>query len=114
MSGGIRPVYVHPGRQAEALGAALRGLGFTVTVLRTGPHQRHPCVTVDSGPLRIAYQTGYVYAAPGDGGDWWFWQPSAADVVVMERIAPLSDVSVTADSVARTLTRARVLGLQAS
>jgi hypothetical protein len=114
MSGTVRPVYLNPGSQAEALGAALTGLGFTVEVLRRDGHHQHPCVVVNSGPARVVYRTEYVYAAPDDDGDWWFWQPSASDPVAMERIAPVSDVSVTADHVDRTLTRARILGRQAS
>jgi len=55
------------------------------------------------------------YAAPGRDGQWWFWQPSAqGDAVDLEPIAPISAVSVTADAVSRTLTRARILGRQAS
>jgi hypothetical protein len=114
MSGTVRPVYLNPGSQAEALGAALTGLGFTTEVLRWRAHLHHPCVVVNSGPARVANRTEYVYAAPDDDGDWWFWQPAATDSVAMERIAPLSDVSVTADHIDRTLTRARILGRQAS
>ena len=115
MTGAVRPVYLNPGVQAQALGAALARLGFTVEVLKWRAHQRHPCVVVGSGPGRIVRATGYVYAAPDGDGQWWFWQSSClADPVGLERIAPLSDVSVTADTVARALTGTRVLGRQAS
>lgn len=114
MSGQVRPVYLNPAVQAEALGAALSRLGFTAEVLRRGGHQQHPCIVIRSGPGLVACRTEYVYAAPDGDGDWWFWQPSVADIVAMERIAPVSEVSMTADVIARALTRARVLDLQAS
>jgi len=107
MSGAVRPVYLHLGNQAQALGAALRRLGFTTMVLTSRAHRRHPCVTVGSGPDRAAHRVEHVYGAPDDDGDWWFWRPSPDDPVVMERVAPLSDVSVTADAIARVLTSAR-------
>jgi len=115
MTGAVRPVYLNPGVQADALGAALRRLGFAVQVLKSRGHHRHPCVVVDTGPDRVVKATGYVYAAPGRDGQWWFWQPSAqGDAVDLEPIAPISAVSVTADAVSRTLTRARILGRRAS
>jgi hypothetical protein len=115
MSGQIRPVYLHPGNQAEALAAALNQLGFTAEVLRQRGHQQHPCIVVDSGPARIVRATEYVYAGPDEAGQWWFWVSSSQqDPVDLEPIAPISDVSATADHLARALTCARVHGLQAS
>jgi hypothetical protein len=114
MSGQVRPVYLHPGNQAEALGEALAKLGFTTEVLKTGGHQQHPCVVVGSGPGRVVRATEYVYAGPDEGGQWWFWVSSSLeDPVDLEPVAPVSDVSVTADHLARTLTAARVPGLRA-
>jgi hypothetical protein len=56
----------------------------------------------------------YVYAGPDEAGLWWFWVScSLTDPVGMEPVAPISDVSVTADHIARTLTCARVQGRQA-
>jgi hypothetical protein len=63
---------------------------------------------VTSGLTRFLDQAEYVYAAPGDDGDWWFWLASSHDPLVTEPVAPLSDVSVTADRIARTRTRARI------
>lgn len=115
MSGQVRPVYLHPGNQAEALGDALAKLGFTTEVLKTRAHQQHPCVVVDSGPEQTMQATEYVYTGPDEAGQWWFWLSSSLeDPVDLEPVAPISDVSATADHIARTLTRARVLGRQAS
>jgi len=113
MSGTVRPVYLNPGTQAGALGAALARLGFTTEVLKARAHRMHPCVVVSSGLTRLLQQPEYVYAAPDDDGDWWFWWPSPDDFMVLEPIARLSEVSVTADRIARTRTRASV-GRQAS
>jgi hypothetical protein len=113
MSGAVRPVYLNPGTQAAALGTALARLGFTVEVLKARAHLKHPCVVVSSGLTRLLHQPEYVYAAPGDDGEWWFWWPSPDDLVVLEPIARLSEVSVTADRIARTRARAGV-GRQAS
>jgi hypothetical protein len=70
---------------------------------------------VDTGPARVVAATEYVYAAPDESGQWWFWVSSSLeDPVDLEPVAPVSDVSATADHLARALTRARVHGLQAS
>jgi hypothetical protein len=108
VSGQVRPVYLHPGSQAQALGAALGRLGFTAEVLTWGAHLQHPCVVVDSGPGRAVAVTEYVYAAPDEAGLWWFWLScSRLDPVDLEPVAPISDVSATADHLARALTCAR-------
>jgi hypothetical protein len=115
MSGQVRPVYLHPVNQAEALCAALNALGFTAELLKQGGHQQHPCIVIGSGPARIAHATEYVYAGPDQASQWWFWVSSSRDDPVdLEPVAPISDVSATADHLARALTRARVQGLQAS
>jgi hypothetical protein len=115
MSGQVRPVYLHPGKQAEALCAALSRLGFTAELLKQGGHQQHPCIVVDSGPQRIVRAAECVYAGPDEAGQWWFWVSSSLDDPVdLEPVAPISDVSATADRLARALTRASVQGRQAS
>ncbi len=115
MSSQVRPVCLHPGDQAQALGEALSRLGFTTEVLRSGGHQQHPCVVVTSGPAGIMRAAEYVYAGPDEGGQWLFWLScSRQDPLDLEQVAPISDVSVTADHLARTLTRARARGRQAS
>jgi hypothetical protein len=106
MSDVVRPSHLHPGNQAEALGAALNQLGFTATVLKTRGHQKHPCVVVESGRTRQLQVTEYIYAAPDDGGHWWFWWSS------LEQIAPLRDISVTADTIVRVLARFRGIYIQ--
>lgn len=107
MSGQVRPVYLHPGSQATALGAALTRLGFTAEVLKARDHRLHPCVVVGSGPARTVDKTAYVYAAPDEAGRWWFWRSAPDDPVSIEPVAPISDISVTADHIARALTRVR-------
>jgi hypothetical protein len=117
MSGQVRPVYLHPGSQAEALAGALNRLGFTATVLKSRDYMQHPCVVVNCGRERHLDQTRYVFAAPdlNDGeGRWWFWRPSPHDPLVMEPVAPISDISVTADQLARTLTLFHHTSSQAS
>jgi hypothetical protein len=109
VSGQVRPVYLHPGTQAGALGAALRRLGFTVTVLTARDHQLHPCVVVGGGPGRAVRERAYLYAAPGEDGRWWFWRSVPGDPLATVRVAPISDVSVTADRVAREVTSARII-----
>ena len=109
----VGPVYLHPGAQAESLGQALAGLGFTVRVLRARAHQNHPCVLVGSGPGRVVRAAGCVYAGPDQDGVWRFWLALQADPLAMEPLAPISDVSVTADAVDRALTLARAAFTQA-
>lgn len=76
----------------DALGANLDRRGFMTTVMEGGGP---PCVRVVS---RVTAQLSEnVYAAPADDGSLWFWWSWA------ERIAPISDVGVTADKVARVL-----------
>jgi len=69
---------------------------------------------VASGPQRVVAAAEYVYAAPDESGQWWFWVScSAQDPVDLDRVAPVSEVSVTADHLARELTSARGRGLAA-
>lgn len=115
MSSQVRPVYLHPGDQAQALGEALSRLGFTAEVLKSGAHQQHPCVVVTSGPVRVIGAAEYVYAGPDQAGHWLFWLScTQQDPLDMEPVAPISDVSVTADHIARTLTAARARVRRAS
>jgi hypothetical protein len=102
MNGTMQPVRLDPRIQVDALAATLNGKGFTATVFKTGGHQRHPCVKVASGPERHARMTEYIYAAP-ENGQWWFWWSS------LEPIAPVSHICVTADKIARALTRSRAI-----
>jgi hypothetical protein len=94
------------GAQADALAGALRELGFTATVLKTRGHGRHPCVVADSGPARQVRAAGLVYAAPDDGGEWWFWLADRCNPVDVTRVAALSEVLLAASEVDRALTRA--------
>lgn len=109
----IVPVYLRPGEQARALAGALNRLGFTAVVLTGHDHRKHPCVTVTSGPGRVMETAGFVYVAPDEDGTWRFWLPSRDDQLVLESLAPISEVSVTADAVDRALTRARAVFSQA-
>jgi hypothetical protein len=107
VSAAVGPVCLSRGIQAEALAEALRELGFTATVLKTLGHQWHPCVVADSGPARQVRAAGLVYAAPDDGGEWWFWLADRCDPVDVTRVAALSEVLLAAGEVDRALTRAR-------
>ena len=51
-------------------------------------------------------ETGDVYASRGRNGHWWFWWSS------LEQIAPLRDISVTADTIVRVLARFRGIYIQ--
>jgi hypothetical protein len=103
-SGTISPVYLHPGRQAEALGAMLASYGFTTEVLKAQAHHEHPCVVVSGSLVRHMTQPEYIYAAPDpQDGTWWFWRPDADDELVMTKVSPIGDVSATADLFARTI-----------
>lgn len=76
----------------DALGKDLGHRGFMTAVMAGGGP---PCVRVVS---RFAAQfSENVYAAPADDGSLWFWWSWA------ERIAPIDDVEVTAEKVARVL-----------
>lgn len=110
MSAASGPACPGKGTQAEALAGALRELGFTVTVLKSRGHGRHPCVVADSGPGRRVRSAGLVYAAPDDdGGEWWFWLADRSDPVDVTRVAALSEVSLAASAVDRALTRCRAV-----
>jgi hypothetical protein len=112
--GAVGPVYLHPGSQAKALAAALNRLGFTAGVIKTREHRKYPCVAVDSGPARTVKAVCYVYAGPGEDGQWWFWASSVmGDPIALEAVAPLSEVSAAADAVARAVTLARAVFSQA-
>ena len=76
----------------EALGADLSSRGFMTMVMQGGGP---PCVRVVSRATTQLSEN--VYAAPADDGSLWFWWSWA------ERIAPIGDVGVTADKVARVL-----------
>lgn len=101
------PVYLHPAVQADALAEALNQLGFTTAVMKQRVY--HPCVVVKCGAGRHVRQTEYIYVAPepNSDGEWWFWRASPDDVLVMEKIAPISQVSATADLLARAIPQVR-------
>jgi len=94
MSRAAETISLDPRAQAEALAAALDGMGFTVTVLKSGGHQFHPCVQVSGGSHWQG--TECVYAAPEDG-HWWFWWSS------LELIAPIGEVTMAASEIASSL-----------
>jgi hypothetical protein len=97
MTSAAEPVALDPRAQAEALAGALRDNGLTATVLIYGGHQQHPCVEITGGRDWRGNEIEWVYAAPEDG-HWWFWWSS------LELIAPVSEVSIAADVIARAFT----------
>jgi hypothetical protein len=85
-----------PRQQARALARELTQRGFIATVVRQR-NQRHPCVHIAA--RRGWHQAEYIYAAP-DQGRWWFWWSS------LDPIAPISDLTATADTITGMLTPA--------
>ena len=83
--------------QAHALADELSRRGFTAAMVRTRDHGKHPCVHIAA--RRGWHRAEYIYAAP-DQGRWWFWWSSLAP------IAPISDIPVAAEAIARVLTPA--------
>ncbi len=98
MSGANQPAQPSPRVQAHALACELGRRGFTATVLKKRGHQRHPCVHIAG--RRGWHRAEYIYAAPAEG-HWWFWWSS------LDLIAPVSDVTTTAETITRVLTPAQ-------
>jgi hypothetical protein len=98
------PVFLSPAEQAEALAQALAQLGFSTEVWKSRDYMYHPCVVVRCG-TRHLLQTEYIFAGPNsrDSGEWWFWRASPDDPLVMEVVYPISQISATADLLARTI-----------
>jgi hypothetical protein len=87
-----------PHIQAEELARLLTARGLITTVHKTGGHLLCPCIQVRAGRHQLTESTEYVYLVPDDNtGQYWFWSSS------MDPIAPATEVSVTADWVARLL-----------
>ena len=102
------PLYLSPAVQAKALAEALNKLGFNADVRAWREFLLHPCVVIQCGKRHVQ-QVEYVFAAPEMGGDdrFWFWRCAPDDPLVMERITPISNVSATADLLARTIPQVR-------
>ena len=88
------PPQLIPRVQAHALAQELGRRGFTAAVLRTHGHQLHPCVHIAG--CRGWHRAEYIYAAP-DQGRWWFWWSC------LHPIAPVSDITITAEKITRVL-----------
>lgn len=97
-----QPVYLDPAAQAVELAHTLAQYGFTAQALIAQAHHLHPCVKVTGSYVRHVPSPEYVYAAPDEDGAWWFWRPKASDPLDMEPVAPISEVSVTADQFSRS------------
>lgn len=76
----------------EALGEVLSNRGFIATVMAGGGP---PCVRVIS--RETSHLSENIYAAPATDGSLWFWWSWA------EKLAPIADVSATADKLAAVL-----------
>lgn len=92
------PPQVIPRVQAHALADELGRRGFIAAVLRTRGHQLHPCVHIAG--RRGWHRAEYIYAAP-DQDRWQFWWSC------LYPIAPVSDITATAETITRVLTPAR-------
>jgi hypothetical protein len=93
MSSPDQPAQPNPRMQAHALAQELSRRGFTATVVKSR-NQQHPCVHIAA--RRGWHQAEYIYAAP-DQGRWWFWWSS------LEAIAPVSDLTATAETITGVL-----------
>ncbi len=83
--------------ELEKLAAELDGQAYAVTLVTV--QGRRPCLSITN---RQAVQlTEFIYAAPADGGEWWFWFGWA------QRIAPVADLAAAAAAIDRVL---RVIG----
>jgi hypothetical protein len=103
------PICLSPADQAEALADALNRLGFTTNVWKSrlrksgNDYSENPCVLVRCGARHVR-QPEIIYAAPRIGDDqFWFYRVSPEDNLAMEQIAPISQVSATADLLARMI-----------
>jgi hypothetical protein len=83
--------------ELEKLAAELDGKTYAVTLVTTTG--RRPCLSITN---RQAVQlTEFIYAAPADDGQGWFWWGWA------QQIAPVTDLADAAAAVDRVL---RILG----
>jgi len=97
MSGPDPAVQPSPRAQAHALARELRRRGFPAAVVGTRDHRLNPCVHIAG--RRGWHRDEYIYAAPADGG-WWFWWSS------LDPIALISDITAAAGKIAVRLTPA--------
>jgi len=74
----------------------LTGQGFTAQVTHAGKYPR-----ADVAHRSVPQLSETVYAAPADGGTWWFWWPWA------DRIAPVSEAETATFKIACVLTLTR-------
>ena len=92
--------YLEPGSliaraQAAMLAKLLNSKGFETVVRQDGGHAVHPCIQITTPRWRLTKVTEFIYVAPTDKGDWWFWWSS------LELISPAVEVDVAADKIAR-------------
>ena len=97
MSNWITPESQQRHAQAGALATALAAKGHSVVIHKTGGHALHPCIQVTADRTRPWFGTEFIYLAPDDDGQWWFWWSS------LDRIAPATEISVAAAMITREL-----------
>jgi hypothetical protein len=81
----------------EKLAAELDGKAYAVTLVTAAG--RRPCLKITN--RQAAQLTDFIYAAPADDGESWFWWGWA------QQIAPVTDLAGAAAAVDRVL---RILG----
>lgn len=99
---------------AEEFADILSRRGFVATIHNTFGHQDkdNPCIEIGCGRWRLVGVTEYVYLAPADDGEWWFWQVADDPLAPVTRIAPAREVSVAADKVARSIAEIPRVGVR--
>jgi hypothetical protein len=73
--------------RVEELADELNRRGLATTVLKTGGHQRHPCIRATN--KSVTRMSEDIYAAPAEGKwyFWWSWAETIAPVEEVEKVA---------------------------
>src|SRR5260370_39672542 len=79
--------------ELEKLAAQLDSTAYAVTLVSA--EGRRPCLSLTN--RRVPQATEFIYAAPGDDSEWWFWWGWAT------RICPGADLASAAAAIDRVL-----------
>jgi hypothetical protein len=91
---------------ADALADALSGKGFITQLHNLSGHVNFPCVEVSTARWQLVDITEYIYVARNQQNLWWFWWSSLGP------IAPATEVSEAAETIARALAGIRFAGVR--